>query len=179
MITKIDRLVKKYEDIFEKDPKNLNKEDRYPYADLILRNQFGKKDFNIENIYKNVVLLNSLYSTHVFATFEVARNIAKINDLEIRLNKGDLSVVEKIRINTIGGKKKNFYSFATKFCHHCEPAKYPIYDSFVVNRLFYYLQKDLEVKYHKTRMIDYEYFKTQLMILQKDGSFRILINTIN
>ena len=51
------------------------------------------------------------------------------------LSKGELSVVDKIRlghgIKSKGGKEYDFYSFATKYCSLHNPSKYPIYDNMV------------------------------------------------
>ncbi|UTW70364.1 hypothetical protein KHA80_07545 [Anaerobacillus sp. HL2] len=42
----------------------------------------------------------------------------------------------------IGEKKKNFYSFATKYCSHHNPLDYPIYDSYVDEVLRHFRNRD-------------------------------------
>lgn len=60
----------------------------------------------------------------------------KIQDLDIRLKKGDETVVYEI-----ARSKKDYLSFATKFCAMHNPDKFPIFDSFI-NRIFTHLNKN-------------------------------------
>jgi len=78
----IDRYYRNYETVLKKTNKTLNREDRYAFAEKIIKEEFSKKDNSIEQIYKKVVLLNSLYSTNIYATFDVALNIQKLRILK-------------------------------------------------------------------------------------------------
>ena len=55
-----------------------------------------------------------------------------IPNLDNRLKQGDISLVDEIKEVTMSdGKKRDFYSFATKYCSHHNPKFFPIYDSYV------------------------------------------------
>ena len=53
------------------------------------------------------------------------------NKIDCLLEKNNTDVISVI--STVGGK--NFYAFATKYCHFQKPATFPIYDSNVVKAL--------------------------------------------
>jgi len=70
------------------------------------------------------------------STFDVALHIKKnIKDFKNRIDQGDPHLVSEIANVIIKEKKKNFYSFATKYCHHHNNEMYPIYDRFVAAML--------------------------------------------
>lgn len=160
----IDKYFREYEKVYKKDIKTLSLEDRYPFADLILKHEFSlDNNCTLKEIYKKVVLLNSLYSTNIYATFDVAINISQIKNFKDRVLKGDIELVDEIRKNTIGGVTKDFYSFATKYCHHHNPDSYPIYDSIVKDMLLIYLKKvQPNKRYYRNRMKEYGYFKSAI-----------------
>lgn len=90
-----------------------------------------------------VVVLNRLYSTQIFAVHDVARHIhQQARDIDSALATGSPEIVDKIARVTlsINGKKKNNYSFATKYCSWHNSASYPIWDS-RVDRYVWSLQK--------------------------------------
>jgi hypothetical protein len=159
----IDAYFVEYKEIELKNQDELTREDRYPFADKILKIEFENSKNDLAQIYKKVILLNSLYSTNIYATFDVALNISNIENFSIRAKNGDLELVEEIRKNRIAETDKDFYSFATKYCHHHNPKAFPIYDSFVENSIIYYLSEfDPETRVHRTRMKRYDYFKQQI-----------------
>jgi hypothetical protein len=160
--SKIDKCFNKYKVIFERDPASLKRKDRYPFADLILKKEFKKKNIELDQIYKKVVLLNSLYSTNIFATFDVALKIFKIDNFYDRIKQGDISLIGDIRRHRISGQKKNFYSFATKYCHHHNPGSFPIYDSLVEKALLFFLNKEGAKKHVRKKMKGYKYFKSSM-----------------
>lgn len=99
---------------------------------------FTKLPFNcnIDEIYAKIAALDKLYGTNVHHLYDVAKHIYSIPDLDKRLNKGDLAVVNEITqvpvIDKHGNEKiYNFYSLATKFCMFSNPEAYSIYDSYV------------------------------------------------
>jgi len=158
--TEIEQCFLDYTRITQKKPSDLSKADRYSFADMVLREEFQKKDSSIGHIYKKVVLLNSLYSTNIMATFDMALHVSRIKDFEHRVYDGDISLVDEIRFITIEGKDKNFYSFATKYCHHHNLNAYPIYDSFVsffLNKL--HKEHALFTREQLTNLKDYSVFK--------------------
>jgi len=157
--TLIDKYFSNYVLITNKDSKSLERGDRYPFADKILKSEFIRNDDSLEHIYKKVVLLNSLYSTNIFATFDLALHIYRIDRFRERVETGDRNLIEEIRHCTIGETQKNFYSFATKYCHHHNPNKFPIFDKYVEKMLLLKL-RELEPKTHfdKDMLKKYPYF---------------------
>ena len=96
---------------------------------------------DINDILIKCSALNDFYSTNIFSIFPVAKHIFSL-DIDERLKCGDVSIVNEIANVVISGKKKNFYSFATKYCSHHISEDYPIYDSFVEKCLMYFKRKD-------------------------------------
>lgn len=97
---------------------------------------------DIESILLKVAALNDFYSTNIFSVFPVAEHIRSIIDIDKRLSEGDISLVVDIQRITISNVEKNFYSFATKYCSHHQPDKFPIYDSYVDQVLRAYRKLD-------------------------------------
>src|SRR5699024_6064357 len=86
----------------------------------------------VQDVLLKVSVINSLYSTNIYAVHEISYHIQKLN-IDCRLISGDLSLVEDIA--TGHGKGRRFFSFATKYCNWHRPDIYPIYDSFVEKTL--------------------------------------------
>lgn len=72
-------------------------------------------------------VLNDFYSTNIYKVHSVARKICGIKNLDARLADGDLSLVDEIA--DVDGRRN--YSFATKYCSHHQPSRFPIYDRYV------------------------------------------------
>lgn len=115
---------------------------------------------NIEEILIKVSSLNDLYSTNIFSSYDVAEHILTIPDIDIRLKRGDPSLVEEIAKATIGNKNKYFYSFATKYCSFHNPDAYPIYDSYIEKVLCYFQKNNSFVngKFIKKNLKNYYCF---------------------
>lgn len=96
---------------------------------------------DINDILIKAASLNDFYSTNIFSIFTVAKHILSL-DIDKRLQDGDASLVDDIADVTIGGKKRRFYSFASKYCSHHKPTLFPIYDSFVDKVLRYFRKVD-------------------------------------
>lgn len=96
---------------------------------------------DINDILIKASSLNDFYSTNIFSIFAVAKHIQGL-DIDKRLGDGDASLVDDIADMTIGGKKRRFYSFASKYCSHHKPTLFPIYDSFVDKVLRYFRKQD-------------------------------------
>lgn len=114
---------------------------------LLFRNPdspFVKND-DIAKVIIKVSALNDFYSTNIYRVHDVAKNIMSIHDFDLRLKKGDLSLVDEIRKLIFKSyskpkeskeyewhnKEVDIYSFATKYCSHHQPDKFPIYDKYV------------------------------------------------
>lgn len=144
-IDKIDKCFQDYIDIKLKNQNKISMEDRYSFADGILENIFERDKANndLAIIYEKVILLNVLYYTNIMEPFYMALHIKKIKGFKDRINKGDPLLVPGIARVTIKGKKKNFYSFATKYCFWHNDRKYPIYDSMGTKTLREYSYNNL------------------------------------
>lgn len=92
---KIEKYYQTYIAVTKKNDRDLVKEDRYAFADVILREEFTKTDCSVSQIYKKVVLLNALYSTSIMATFDMTLHISKIENFMKRVKDGDISLVDE------------------------------------------------------------------------------------
>lgn len=99
--------------------------------------KFTKKHQNhdiYEEVEIKVKLLNMFYSTGIQAIDSMVKNIMSIKDIDIVLKKPKYckELVDAIAdLKLKDDKKRNNYSFATKYCALHQPEKYPIYDSIV------------------------------------------------
>jgi hypothetical protein len=112
-----------------------DKEDR---ADGPLQKLFAwaKGSADYDSVLLKVVALNRLYSTNVYAVYEMADHISSQGAMIDRgLEAGDPSVVDLIAKFSHNGVARNHFSFATKYCSFHAPDKYPIYDSNVYRTL--------------------------------------------
>jgi hypothetical protein len=75
---------------------------------------------DISEILVKASTLNDFYSTNIFSIFPVAKHILEL-DIDERLQMGDASLVNEIALVDMGSAKRNFYSFATKYCSHHFP----------------------------------------------------------
>ena len=115
---------------------------------------------NINEVLLKVSTLNDFYSTNIYSTYDVASKIISIIDIDERLKKGDESLVSDISSVNINGKAQNFYSFATKYCSHHYPDKFPIYESFVEKVLMNFNGKQGFKCFRKADLKDYTKFKS-------------------
>lgn len=160
--TPTSNLVKEYNKKFESD-------ERYYRADQAIIKLFDKfrENKDIINILLKVSVINDLYSTNIFATFEMAKHIHSL-DIDSALEKGDLEIVNKIAKVKLSDKEKNFYSFATKYCNWHNRSNYPIYDGFVDKILKEYRNQTHFFDFNNADLRDYTKF---LEILEKFRSF--------
>lgn len=105
---------------------------RYVYQESALNWLFIKNAATRANTDINVVLikcsvLNDFYSTHIENLNPVAQNIVLIPGIDQKMERGDDSLIDKIAKS---GNRYN-YSFATKYCSHHYPDKFPIFDRYV------------------------------------------------
>ncbi|MGI5900811.1 MAG: hypothetical protein ACOX8S_13010 [Christensenellales bacterium] len=114
---------------------------------------------DISDILVKASTLNDFYSTNIFSIFPVAKHILEL-DIDERLQAGDEGLVNDIALVDMGGGKRNFYSFATKYCSHHFPLLYPIYDSYVDKVLMEFKKRDHFSKFIKSDLKDYGKFKS-------------------
>lgn len=117
------------------------------------------KNNDIDDVLIKVCALNDFYSTNILSPFTIAKHIISLN-IDNYLEDGDLKIVNRIaKVEMNGGKIKNFYSFATKYCSHHKPVIYPIYDSYVEKMLIYFKNKEKFDLFCKEDLKCYKRFK--------------------
>lgn len=121
---------------------------------------------DINDILIKASSLNDFYSTNIFSIFAVAKHILEL-DIDKRLQEGDASLVDDIADMTISGKKKRFYSFASKYCSHHKPTLFPIYDSFVDRVLRYFRKQDGFYDFNDEDLKNYPRFISVLNAFQE------------
>ena len=121
---------------------------------------------NLENILIKCSILNDFYSTNIFKIFPVAKHILSLN-IDERLKAFDPTLVDDIAKNDVGGKSKNFYSFASKYCSHHNQFEFPIYDSYVDKVLRYFQKVDGFSNFEANDLKNYPKFKNILIEFRK------------
>ena len=123
--------------------------------------ELAPRNNDLSDILIKTATLNDFYSTNIFSIYPVAKHILSL-DIDERLNKGDVTLVDDIKTVIIRDKVKNFYSFATKYCSHHRPLDYPIYDSYVDDVLRYFRDKDSFFLFANQDLKNFDKFKTVL-----------------
>lgn len=117
--------------------------DAYPEQEKALDKLFLElcpKNEKIKDILLKCATLNNFYSTNIFSVFPVAKHILEL-DIDGRLTKEDISLVDELQTVNIRGEIHKFYSFASKYCSHHKPEVFPIYDSYV-DRVLRHFRKE-------------------------------------
>lgn len=123
---------------------------------------------DIDDVLIKVCSLNDFYSTNIFSPFSVAKHIVELG-IDDKLEMEDLRIVNRIaNVKMPGDKKRNFYSFASKYCSHHKPNIYPIYDSFAEKMLCYFEKID---KFHNFKKNDLKDYETYKYIIQKFSEY--------
>jgi hypothetical protein len=104
-----------------------------------------------------VSALKDFYSTNIFDTHSVAKHIIEV-DVSERVLAGDVSIVNELACVNIGGKSRRFYSFASKYCNHHNPAAFPIYDNYVDRMLRHFRRTDNFAPFRRGELKDYVRF---------------------
>ena len=133
---------------------------RYGPADRVLAPVFAghPKNTRYEDVLLKVALLNALYNTNIFAFWQMATHILHMG-LDDALERGEVAIVERIAVLTIGGKARRHYSFATKYCSWHRPDEYPIYDSLVERALWGYRKVHAFAEFRRQEMQGFVGFK--------------------
>src|SRR4051794_36188742 len=92
----------------------------------LLFQQFCPQNIDIVHVLLKVSALNDFYSTNIFDTHSVAKHIVA-TEPDQRINNGDCALVNELANVAMRGKRRNFYSFASKYCNHHNPEAFPIY----------------------------------------------------
>lgn len=125
---------------------------------LFQENPSFKLNKDIQSVMTKCATLNTFYSTHIPGQkiYEIAKDIVSIKDVDERLSLGDKTLVDEI---AKAGDDKYKYSFATKYCSHHQPDKFPIYDD-IVATVLYILSKQhpASLPRYKKDLKDYEKF---------------------
>lgn len=124
-------------------------------------NDYHSND-NLENILIKCSILNDFYSTHIFKIYPIAKHILALK-IDERLKAGDPTLVDDIAKIDVGGKEKNFYSFASKYCSHHNQLEFPIYDSYVHKVLKYFRGVDRFFSFDEEDLKNYPKFKNILI----------------
>ncbi len=120
------------------------------------------KNTDVIDILLKASTLNDFYSTGIFSIYPVAKHIYTL-DIDSRLKAGDVTLVRDIQQVTMSDAKKNFYSFASKYCSHHNPLDYPIYDSYVDKVLRYFRNCDGFLEFQDGDLKNYVKFKRILI----------------
>ena len=153
----------------EKYIKKWELEENYLINGQSLNKLFRKtytKNNNIYDILIKTSCLNDIYSTNIFSTTTMAKHICDLN-IDERLERADETLVNDIANITIKEKKKQFYSFATKYCSYHKPLDFPIYDSYVEKVLMYFKRKDNFADFKKEDLKNYCKFKKVVIQFKK------------
>lgn len=133
---------------------DINKEVMLGYRTV--RQTFDRFPKNVEesDVLLKVVVLNGLYNTYLLDKVKMANHIHKLateKNLDILLESGKIEAVDKIRLgHGIGsGKKRDLYSFATKYCHFANQKCFPMYDKHVETAIKK-LRKDKYIQFRET-----------------------------
>lgn len=81
---------------------------------------------NKEDIQTKVSAINDSDLRHLYIQDAMIEHIYQL-DIDERLNRGDLSLVEDIATITVGGKTHHVLHFASVYCNYHKPDVFPIY----------------------------------------------------
>jgi hypothetical protein len=123
----------------------------------LLFQQFCPNHHNIVHVLLKVSALNDFYSTNIYNTHAVAKHIVALK-VDQRVAAGDHSVVNEIAVVSIGGKERNCYSFASKYCNHHNPEPFPIYDFYVEKMLLHFQKAERFATFRKPQLKQYQRF---------------------
>jgi len=122
---------------------------------------------DLKQILIKATALNDLFKTNIMNIWPVAKHIKSL-DIDKRLCEGDATLVNDLASVDFGNDKlKNFYSFATKYCHFHQPGKFSIYDRYVANLLLHFKSVDKFYAFDAIDLRNYPKYLTILKAFQK------------
>jgi len=159
------------DDLLRKYLKKWDSLENYVLQESSLRKLFTEtypRNNKMDDVLIKVCSLNDFYSTRIFSPFLVAKHIVSLN-IDERLRNNDLNLVNEIALVKVKiDKTINFYSFASKYCSHHYPSKYPIYDSYVESMLIYFKK---EYRFYRFIKADLKTYSVYHEILIKFKEF--------
>ncbi|MDZ4852278.1 MAG: hypothetical protein SGI77_23570 [Pirellulaceae bacterium] len=123
----------------------------------LLFQEFCPNNSDIVHVLLKVSALNDFYTTNIYDTHSVAKHIIA-SDVDSRIADGDCSLVNQMASVVVGGKIRNFYSFASKYCNHHNPEAFPIYDSYVEKMLLHFRDAHNFAQFSKAELKQYSRF---------------------
>ena len=122
------------------------------------------KNNSLDDTLHKVAVLNSLYHTGILDVFKMAKHVLT-QDLDSYLADGNLKAVDLLRqghgIRTKKGRERDFYSFASKYCHWHRPKDYPIFDQYAARALrWVYRQQPFCDTFSSDDLYDFPHFKS-------------------
>lgn len=137
------------------------KDEHYVLQERSLKKLFTEtypENNEMDDVLIKVCSLNDFYSTNIYSPFKVANRILQLS-IDSRLKQADLTLVMDIaQVKVAKGKKRNFYSFASKYCSHHAPDLFPIYDSYVDRMLRYFKKETRFSRFSNDELKDYPAF---------------------
>jgi hypothetical protein len=127
---------RRFRDCLEVCATAFDRERAYTIPDGVIRAAFARHPGNtsLDDVVPKVVLLKTLYRTEVLDWWRMAKHV-RAQRLDALLKAGDLRAVARLRkghgIGPRRGSERDFYSFATKYCHWHRADKFPMYDKWV------------------------------------------------
>lgn len=119
--------------------------------------------FGAEACLAKAVVVNSLYSTNVYAIFRMAAPIGQ-SMRELNARQAGCEFADRIALLPAADGKR-FMSFASRFCHHfVAPERFPIYDWYACRALNMHLGKGVTHKWP-----DYASFAGAVEALRKSS----------
>lgn len=125
-------------ELFKKDLMDNSAKNPWIVAELELLDKF-EVEVNRETALKQIIMINSKYSTHLsFGLSTKPDESGELADFIIsdsfqsRIMTKDKDIAAKIVVELSRAAKtygRDLLSFASKYCHHCNPNMYPIFDS--------------------------------------------------
>ncbi|UXN05410.1 hypothetical protein [Bartonella sp. HY761] len=124
----------------------------------VLTKLFQNKSNDELNLLEKIDKLNQFFSTRLNSIFDTMHVIQSIENIDDRIEKNDITVVNELAdgIKAVSGKR--CYSFATKWCFHNNRDYYPIYDSYVAQQLILYNERSRYANFIKDDLKDYNQF---------------------
>ena len=146
-------LVEKYLKLFEQDQ-------RYAPADEGLTQLIAAfpKNSELGQVAVKASAINALYSAGILAIYQVAVHIHRLK-IDAELAQHSPAIVDKIARAKFRNKRRNVFSFASKYCSWHDRDNYPIYDRFVDALLRAYRRKDKFMRFKNADLRRYESFK--------------------
>ncbi len=137
-----------------------------------LFNETYPRNVDMDEVLIKVCSLNDLYNANIYSNYRypVAKHIVDLN-FDPRLLNHDLNVVNEIAEVEVDGldlKKRNFYSFATKYFSLHFEKMCPIYDSIVDDMLWLFKKEDDFFKFLRRDLKCYKTFYKVLFRFRKN-----------